>query len=73
MRMLKSALIVGPLSSLLSGTAAAQNLADVARAEEARRKTIKGSGKVYTNDTLRGADGGEPLRLRSVLHGSPTG
>jgi hypothetical protein len=37
---------------------AAQSLADVARAEEARRKTVKGQVKVYTNDTLRGADGG---------------
>ena len=39
---------------------AAQNLADVARAEEARRKSIRGQAKVYTNETLRGADGGEP-------------
>ena len=38
----------------------AQNLADVARAEEARRKAVRGQAKVYTNDTLRGADGGEP-------------
>jgi hypothetical protein len=38
----------------------AQNLADVARAEEARRKAVKGQVKVYTNETLRGADGGEP-------------
>src|SRR5688572_10972634 len=37
----------------------AQSLADVARAEEARRKTVKGQVKVYTNETLRGADGGE--------------
>jgi hypothetical protein len=37
----------------------AQNLADVARAEEARRKAVKGQAKVYTNDTLRGADGGQ--------------
>lgn len=36
----------------------AQNLADVARAEEARRGAVKGQVKVYTNDTLRGADGG---------------
>lgn len=39
---------------------AAQGLADVARAEEARRKALKGQVKVYTNETLRGADGGEP-------------
>jgi hypothetical protein len=37
---------------------AAQSLADVARAEEARRKAVKGQAKIYTNDTLRGADGG---------------
>ena len=36
----------------------AQSLADVARAEEARRKGVKGQVKVYTNDTLKGADGG---------------
>src|ERR687897_3357738 len=39
---------------------AAQSLADVAKAEEARRKTVKGQVKVYTNESLRGADGGEP-------------
>ena len=38
----------------------AQNLADVARAEEARRRAVKGQVKVYTNETLRGEDGGEP-------------
>jgi hypothetical protein len=51
------------LCAILIATAAplpAQSLADVARAEEARRKTVKGQAKVYTNDTLRGADGGEP-------------
>jgi hypothetical protein len=31
----------------------AQSLADVARQEEARRKTITSAGKVYTNDALR--------------------
>jgi hypothetical protein len=47
--------------ALLLATAmpvAAQSLADVARAEEARRKAVKGQAKVYTNDTLRGAGGG---------------
>jgi hypothetical protein len=47
---------------LLAGATpiAAQSLADVARAEEARRKAVKGQAKVYTNETLRGPDGGEP-------------
>jgi hypothetical protein len=58
--MRKSHFILGPvLVLLLSGATSAQSLADVARAEEARRKTIKSKGKVYTNDTLRGPDGGE--------------
>ena len=39
---------------------AAQSLAEVAKAEEARRKAVKGQAKVYTNETLRGADGGDP-------------
>jgi len=39
---------------------ASQNLADVARAEEARRKAVRGQAKVYTNENLRGADGAEP-------------
>ena len=33
----------------------AQSLADVAKAEEARRKSVKGGAKVYTNDDLAGA------------------
>jgi hypothetical protein len=38
-------------------TASTQSLADVARAEEARRKTVKGTAKVYSNDDLkRGVD-----------------
>ena len=51
---------------------AAQSLADVARAEEARRKAVKGQAKVFTNDTLRGADGGgERLRCLPRLHRRP--
>lgn len=39
----------------------AQSLADVARAEEARRKTVKQPAKVYTNDDLkRAGDTSEP-------------
>jgi len=33
----------------------AQTLGDVARQEEARRKGVARPGKVYTNDSLRGA------------------
>ena len=35
--------------------AAAQSLGDVARKEEERRKAVKSSGKVYTNDKLKPA------------------
>ena len=59
---------------------AAQSLADVARAEEARRKTVKGQAKVYTNETLRGSDGGDapappaaPSSPASPAPGSPVG
>ncbi len=59
--MRKAPFILSPVLVLLfTCTVAAQNLADVARAEEARRKTITGQVKVYTNDTLRGVDGGPP-------------
>ena len=59
--MAKPSVIAGPLLVFaLSCTAAAQTLAEIARAEEARRKAVKGSGTVYTNDTLRGPDGGAP-------------
>ena len=39
---------------VLTTLASAQSLADVARQEEARRKEVARSGKVYTNDTLKG-------------------
>jgi hypothetical protein len=37
----------------LAGSASAQSLGELARQEEARRKAIKSSGKVYTNDSVR--------------------
>ena len=54
------ALLIGGIVLAMATPLAAQSLADVARAEEARRKAVKGRAKVYTNETLRGADGGEP-------------
>ena len=57
--MLKRFLLITVLLAAAT-PAAAQNLADVARAEEARRKAVKGEVKVYTNENLRGADGGTP-------------
>jgi len=48
MRIMAAALIL-----VGAATASAQSLADVARQEEARRKAVSGSGKVYTNDALQ--------------------
>ena len=54
-RLIFTSLITG--SVLCSSAVAAQSLADVARAEEARRKTQKAPVKVYTNEDL--GKGGE--------------
>jgi hypothetical protein len=43
------------LSMGVAQVASAQSLGDVARKEEERRKTVKSSGKVYTNDKLKPA------------------
>jgi len=48
------------LTLLVVSPAWAQSLGDVARKEEARRKTVKAAGKVYTNDTLRKEPEGPP-------------
>src|SRR6188768_1105462 len=37
----------------MANVVAAQSLGDVAKKEEQRRKTVKSSGKVYTNDELK--------------------
>lgn len=37
----------------VANVATAQSLGDVAKKEEQRRKTVKSSGKVYTNDQLK--------------------
>jgi hypothetical protein len=44
--------LVVPVLLALHAGASAQSLADVARAEETRRKSVKGDGKVYTNEDL---------------------
>jgi hypothetical protein len=53
--MQKKALFVGLLAVLAwPSLGVAQSLADVARAEEARRKAVRQPAKVYTNDDLKG-------------------
>jgi hypothetical protein len=44
--------VVIPVALALQAGLSAQSLADVAKAEEARRKTIKADVKVYTNEDL---------------------
>jgi hypothetical protein len=47
--------LIGCLAlATLSADVRAQSLADVAKAEEARRKTVKVTSKTYTNDDLKG-------------------
>lgn len=41
------------LSVAIAATATAQSLGELAKTEEARRKAVKTSGKVLTNDTIR--------------------
>lgn len=55
------------LAVLGSATATGQSLADVARAEEARRKTPKRPSKVYTNDDL-----GRSAHAPASAAGAPT-
>jgi hypothetical protein len=44
------------LALSVASAAAAQSLGAVAKKEEARRKAAPKSGRIYTNDNLRGAD-----------------
>jgi hypothetical protein len=50
---MRTLLVILLAGGTLSGVATAQSLGEVARQEEARRKAVKSSGKVYTNDSLR--------------------
>ena len=51
----------------ISAAVSAQTLGDVARQEEARRKTVKAPAKVYTNDNLRA----DPSSPRPAVAGTP--
>ncbi len=65
---------VGALVLASAAAASAQSLADVARREEERRKAVKGSGKVYTNDALipdPGSTGAAPTAPPAVQPETP--
>jgi hypothetical protein len=51
---MKHALLVILLSIAAASLAVAQSLADLAKQEDARRKSVRAPGKVYTNETLKG-------------------
>ncbi len=54
-----------------TGAAAAQSLADIARAEEARRKALGSAGKVYTGETLRPAPPAPPVEQAAPAASEP--
>lgn len=56
-----------PEAALSSGS---QSLAEVAKKEEARRKTVKAASKVYTNDTLK-ADITNSVPVETPAPGTP--
>jgi hypothetical protein len=49
----------------------AQGLADVARAEEARRKSVRAPSKTYTNDDLKGDNNGATVASPSPSSAAP--
>lgn len=72
-------LAAGSALVLLAGSSApGQTLADVARAEEARRKSVKDAGKVYTNEDLKResgapADAQKPVSSPGAAAAAPAG
>jgi hypothetical protein len=59
MRLMSFAALLGCLSGI-SAPLYGQSLADVAKREEERRKSVKDTGKVYTNNDLRPVPQPEP-------------
>jgi len=53
MRIHRTLFVTGTVFLLVQGSAFPQSLADIARQEEERRKTIKKPSKVYTDEHLR--------------------
>jgi hypothetical protein len=72
--MLSKLSIYVAVTALLAGAAVsgAQSLADVARAEEARRKSVKAPSKAYTNDDLKGGTDDSSNVATPAAASSPT-
>jgi len=68
-------LLTGAVALAVASLASAQSLGDVARKEEARRKAVTGSGKVYTNDHVRGSHAATqpPAPVPAQAEPSPSG
>lgn len=66
------ALIGAAVAVSLVWPAFAQSLGTVAKEAEAQRKTTKSSGKVYTNDSLRGAPAPTPAAPAAAAPSTPT-
>jgi hypothetical protein len=71
MRTLQIALVALLALSSWPAPLGAQSLADVARAEEARRKAVRGTGKVYTNDDLKGGQAAAPTPAQAPSGDKP--
>jgi hypothetical protein len=72
--MLSKISVYAAVTMLLASAAVsgAQGLADVARAEEARRKSVKAPSKTYTNDDLKGDNNGATVASPSPSSEAPT-
>ena len=70
-----NATIVRVIAALMfmQAAASAQSLADVARKEEARRKTVHAPGKVYTNGSLHADPAPPPAAGSSAASSAPDG
>lgn len=55
-----SVYMAAAILAVCAAVSSAQSLADVARAEEARRKTVKAPSKTYTNADLKGGTDSSP-------------
>src|SRR5687768_13752400 len=55
----------------VASTVTAQSLGEVARKEQTRRKNVAGTGKVYTNENLRGGSDAAPPPPAAVPSQAP--
>jgi hypothetical protein len=66
-----SVYMAGTMIVACAAVSSAQGLAEVARAEEARRKSVKAPSKTYTNDDLKGDNNGSTVASPSASSAAP--